>query len=299
MRCMYVFLLMIYITYVYSENNVVDRVRNKEKEEAPICSCGYTGDRVMRRARGSSRSSFFKTFLSRQQTCNKGGAAVTDRVGQQLGNYRLLRLLGQGMIAEVYLGEHLHLGMQAAIKVLRVHLTNEDSEQLHAEARLIARLVHPHIVRLFDFDVKDGRPFLIMEYAPNGTLRQRHPKGTLVPLDIVVSYVKQLAEALHYVHELGRVHCDIKPENIVIGHNHELLLSDFGLAFTGQSSYSRQTQGMVRTSAYMALEQIQGNPVPASDQYALGIVVYECLSGDTPFHGLFQEFADQHLSVLP
>src|SRR6266699_3451177 len=172
--------------------------------------------------------------------------------------------------------------MQAAIKVLHVHLTNEDSEQLHAEARLIARLVHPHIVRLFDFDVKDGLPFLIMEYAPNGTLRQRHPKGTLVPLDIVVSYVKQLAEALHYVHELGRVHCDIKPENIVIGHNHELLLSDFGLAFTGQSSYSQQTQGMVRTSAYMAPEQIQGNPVPASDQYALGIVVYECLSGDTP-----------------
>ncbi len=224
---------------------------------------------------------------------------MTDRVGQQLGNYRLLRLLGQGIIAEVYLGEHLHLGMQAAIKVMRVHLTNEDSEQLHAEARLIARLVHPHIVRLFDFDVKDGLPFLIMEYAPNGTLRQRHPKGTLVPLDIVVSYVKQLAEALHYVHELGRVHCDIKPENIVFGHNHELLLTDFGLAFTGQSSYSQQTQGMVRTSAYMAPEQIQGNPVPASDQYALGIVVYECLSGDTPFHELFQEIADQHLSVLP
>ena len=223
---------------------------------------------------------------------------MTDRVGQQIGNYRLLRLLGQGIIAEVYLGEHLHLGMQAAIKVLRVHLTNEDSEQLHAEARLIARLVHPHIVRLFDFDVKDGRPFLIMEYAPNGTLRQRHPKGTLVPLDIVVSYVKQLAEALHYVHELGRVHCDIKPENIVIGHNHELLLSDFGLAFTGQSSYSRQTQGMVRTSAYMAPEQIQGHPVPASDQYSLAVVVYEWLSGDWPFSGwTFAEMESQHLLV--
>src|SRR6266567_2438068 len=123
-----------------------------------------------------------------------------DRVGQRLGNYRLLRLLGRGYFAEVYLGEHLHLGTQAAIKVLHAHLTNEDGERLRAEARLIAHLVHPLILRILDFDMENGMPFLIMEYAPNGTLRQRHPIGALVPLDTIISYVKQLAEALHYVH---------------------------------------------------------------------------------------------------
>src|SRR5436190_23527608 len=107
---------------------------------------------------------------------------MSDRVGQQLGNYRLLHLIGLGSFADVYLGEHLHLNTQAAIKVLHTQLTSEESEKLRTEARTMARLAHPHIVRVLDFDVEDGIPFLIMEYAPNGTLRQRHPKGTRVPL---------------------------------------------------------------------------------------------------------------------
>src|SRR6516162_3656530 len=124
--------------------------------------------------------------------------AMTDRVGHQLGNYRLLKLIGRASFAEVYLGEHQHLNTQAAIKVLNTHFTSEDKDRFYAEARTIARLTHPHIVRILDFDVSDGFPFLIMEYAPNGTLRQRHPKGTRVPLDIVVSYIKQVANALQY-----------------------------------------------------------------------------------------------------
>src|SRR5437763_10290931 len=96
---------MIYIQYVYRDHVVVDRVRNMEKEEALVCSRGYTGDRVMRRVRGSSRSSSRRFFLGNRHA-TRGGAAVTDRVGQQIGNYRLLRLLGQGIIAEGYLGGH-------------------------------------------------------------------------------------------------------------------------------------------------------------------------------------------------
>src|SRR2546421_11433328 len=115
---------------------------------------------------------------------------MADRVGQQLGNYQLLRLLGEGGFAEVYLGEHIHLGTQAAIKVLHTRLASDDVEKFRAEARTIARLIHPNIVRVLDFGVEGKTPFLVMDYAPNGTLRQRHAKGTQVPLAIVVSYIK-------------------------------------------------------------------------------------------------------------
>src|SRR5438309_7257222 len=107
---------------------------------------------------------------------------MVDRVGQQLGNYRLVRLLGQGGFADVYLGEHVYLETQAAIKVLHTQLAREDIEQFRIEARTIARLEHPYIVRVLDFGVEGSTPFLVMSYAPNGTLRQRHPKGTRLPL---------------------------------------------------------------------------------------------------------------------
>ncbi len=224
---------------------------------------------------------------------------MADRVGQQIGNYRLLRLIGRGSIAEVYLGEHLHLNTQAAIKVLHAHFTSEDSERLRTEARMLARLVHPHIVRTLDFDVEDGIPFLIMEYAPNGTLRERHPKGTRVPLDAIVSYVRQVAEALHYIHQQKLIHRDIKPESMLLGHNNEVLLTEFNSAIIIQSTRSQPTLEAAGTVAYMAPEQLRGKPRPASDQYALGIVVYEWLSGEPPFSGSIREIANQHLSAPP
>ncbi len=118
---------------------------------------------------------------------------MAERIGQQLGNYRLIQLLGRGGFADVYLGEHMHLGTQAAIKVLHTRLVSESIERFRREARTIARLEHPHIVRVLDFGVEGGTPFLAMSYAPNGTLRQRHLRGTQVPLKSVVSYVKQVA----------------------------------------------------------------------------------------------------------
>jgi predicted ATPase/class 3 adenylate cyclase len=224
---------------------------------------------------------------------------MADRVGQQLGNYRLLHLIGRSSIAEVYLGEHLHLNTQAAIKVLHTHLTSEASEQLRTEARTMARLTHPHIVRTLDFDVEVGIPFLIMEYAPNGTLRQRHPKGTQVPPDAIVSYVRQVAGALHYIHQQKLIHRDVKPENMLLGYNNEVLLAEFNIAIIVQSTRSQPTMEAAGTVAYMAPEQLRGKPRPASDQYALGAVVYEWLSGDPPFSGSIREIANQHLSVPP
>jgi serine/threonine protein kinase len=118
---------------------------------------------------------------------------MADRVGQRLGNYHLVRLLGQGGFAQVYLGEHLRLGTQAAIKLLFTHLSEDDVEQFLAEARVLARLEHPHIIRILDFDVEQDIPFLVMNYAPNGTLRQRYPKGTRLSLDVILIYLKQAA----------------------------------------------------------------------------------------------------------
>src|SRR5207237_1686469 len=131
----------------------------------------------------------------------RGNRAMTDRLGQQLGHYRLLRLLGQGGFADVYLAEHVHLETQVAVKVLSMRLTGENVEQFRTEARTVARLVHPHIVRVLDFGVEDGTPYLVMDYAPHGTLRQLHPKGTRLPLPTIVTYVKQVAEALQYAHD--------------------------------------------------------------------------------------------------
>src|SRR5215470_16995541 len=103
---------------------------------------------------------------------------MADRVGEQLGNYRLIRFLGEGGFAEVYLGEHIYLRTSAAIKVLHVRVAQEDVGNFLSEARTIANLVHPHIVRVLEFGLEGSNPFLVMDYAPNGTLRQKHGRGT-------------------------------------------------------------------------------------------------------------------------
>jgi serine/threonine protein kinase len=220
-------------------------------------------------------------------------------VGQQLGHYRLQRLLGTGGFAEVYLGEHLHLGTQVAIKILHTKLAAEEAEIFLQEARLIARLLHPHIIRVLDFEVADMIPFLIMDYAPGGTLRQRHPKGTQVPLPYIIEYVKQIADGLQYAHEQKLIHRDIKPENMLIAQNGAIIISDFGVASVAHSTESQTVVEMAGTLPYIAPEQLQGLPRPASDQYALAIVVYEWISGSRPFQGTFSEIVSQHLVKTP
>ncbi len=170
---------------------------------------------------------------------------MVDRVGQQLGHYRLVRLLGQGGFAEVYLGEHIYLDTQAAIKVLHTQLAQDGIEQFRLEAKRIAHLEHPHIVRVLDFGVEGTTPFLLMSYAPGGTLRQRHPKGTRLPLSLIVQYVKQVSDALQYAHEEKFIHRDVKPENMLLGRRNEVLLSDFGIATIVHSTTSMSMQAAV------------------------------------------------------
>src|SRR6266480_610756 len=224
---------------------------------------------------------------------------MTNRQGQRLGNYRLIRLLGQGGFAEVYLGEHVFLGTQAAIKVLLVRLADEEMEGFLKEARTIAGLTHPNILRVLEFGVEENVPFLVLEFAPNGTLRKRHPKGSILPLTVIVPYVSQIASALQYIHNRKLIHRDIKPENLLLGTNFEVLLSDFGTAMVFQTLHTQGTLEMAGTVSYMAPEQIRGKPRPASDQYGLGVVVYEWLCGVPPFQGSFTEMYSQHMLAIP
>src|SRR5438270_4538726 len=138
---------------------------------------------------------------------------MADHSGQKLGNYRLIRLLGKGGFADVYLGEHIYLKTAAAIKVLHTQLTSEDMDGFLQEARTIAHLIHPHIVRVMDFGIEGETPFLVMDFAPNGTLRQRHPRGTSLSLTTITTYIKQTAAALQHAHDEKLIHRDVKPEN--------------------------------------------------------------------------------------
>src|SRR5947209_10824084 len=225
---------------------------------------------------------------------------MADYTGQQLGNYKVLHLIGRGGFADVYLGEHLYLKVPVALKVLSSVVVNqEDVQGFLKEAQTVARLVHPHIIRVTDFGVERDTPFLVMDYAPHGTLRQRHPRGTRVPLSTLVSYVLQVVPALQYAHDERVIHRDVKPENMLLGRRDEVLLSDFGIALMTQSSRYADAREMMGTVPYMAPEQIQGKPHPASDQYALAVVVYEWLSGERLFQGSYTEVAMQHILAPP
>jgi len=220
-----------------------------------------------------------------------------DKLEQQFGNYRLVRPLGIGGFAEVYLGEHIHLYTQAAIKILHTRMTAEEREDFRTEALTIAHLKHPNIVRVLEFGFEDTTPFLVMDYAPNGSMRSHYKESIL--LTTILPTVKAIASALDYAHQQNIVHRDIKPDNILLGENGEVLLSDFGIAVAAPATGAQRTQDTTGTPAYMAPEQFQGKPRPASDQYALAVTVYEWLCGKRPFDGDATALGYQHVHSTP
>ncbi len=222
-----------------------------------------------------------------------------NRVGQRISNYQLVRLVGHGGFADVYLGEHIYLKTLAAVKVLHARTDDADQADILNEARAIAQLEHPNIIRLFEYGIADGYPFLIMSYAARGSLRNYYPRGSRLPAALIVSYVRQLASALDYAHQNRLIHRDVKPENMLLGQNEQLLLTDFGLVVMAQTSRSQSSDDLAGTVAYMAPEQLRGRPRFASDQYALGVVIYEWLCGKRPFSGSFAEVASQQVLESP
>ncbi len=222
-----------------------------------------------------------------------------DWLDQQFGSYVLVDFLGRGGFADVYLGEHVYDGTRAAIKVPRSR-SQDERERFVKEIRTLAGLRHPHIVRVLEYAVEGDIPFLAMNYARRGSLRQIYRKGTLFSLETIVSYVMQIADGLQYVHDRRLVHCDVKLSNILLGPRGTVWLSDFGIAVNiPRLSLLGKSHSGAGTVNYISPEQLQGFPCPASDQYALGVVVYELLTGDTPFHGNDREIAEQHLYAAP
>ena len=238
-----------------------------------------------------------------------------DLVGQQFGNYRLVRLIGSGGYAEVYLAEHIDISnLVRAIKVLTgTNLPDEQRAQFLAEARTIANMqnLNSHIVQIHDFGIQtsqnsadDGVPYLVMEYAAAGTLRHLYPHNKRMPLDRIVFYTNQVAEALQCAHDQkpSVVHRDIKPENMLLRSPDHLLLSDFGIAITGNTTSLaapiKETE-VLGTVAYMAPERLSKHTRRASDQYSLAIVVYEWLCGSPPFDGTEKEIIYKQLKMPP
>ncbi|MBA2679252.1 MAG: serine/threonine protein kinase [Ktedonobacteraceae bacterium] len=224
-----------------------------------------------------------------------------DFIDGQLGAYRLQQLLGQGDATEVYVAEHVEQQRQVAIKLMYDEWAEEKAERFLAQSSMLTNLHHPHIVPVLDFGIEQNVAYLVMEYMLYGNLRQRHPRGARLPLELIVQYARQIAGALTYIHERGLVHRDVKPHNMLLNGEDEIKLSDFGITIVSHSispirGSSRSFEG---TAPYAAPEQLQGQSRRASDQYALAITIYEWLTGDWPFSGTFYEITHQHLFVTP
>ena len=240
-----------------------------------------------------------------QPTSNLPDPPRRDLSGQQLGDYLILRRLGQGGMAEVYLAEQHSLQRQVAIKVLRPDLANHENyvQRFHNEARAAAALVHANIVQIYEVGCVDGLHFIAQEYVRGQTVKQL--VGRVGPLEIprVVSLLRQITAALNKAGQEQIVHRDIKPENILLMSSGEAKVADFGLARAIDPAQLDLTQvGLTMgTPLYMSPEQVEGRSLDQrSDLYSLGVTAFFMLVGRAPFDGDTPlSVAVQHLQNPP
>lgn len=214
-------------------------------------------------------------------------------IGATIGGYRLERLIGRGGMSRVYQGFDPNLRRPVAVKVLDEPPGNEADfgARFRQEALILARLQHPNIVRIYDFGACEGLLFMVQELLPGPTLQARLAelgrRGLLPARDEVVGVVVELAAGLDAAHAAGVVHRDVKPGNAIWSADGRLVLTDFGIAKSSREEAAVTRTGILcGTPAYLSPEQANGGSVsPASDIYALGVVVYEMLTGRTPFEG--------------
>ena len=216
--------------------------------------------------------------------------------GQMLGPYRIVHQIGQGGMASVYKAYQPSMDRNVAIKVLPSQLAEspEFTARFQQEARIIARLEHPHILPVFDYGESDGITYFVMRYLEAGTLKSKMEAGPL-SWDEIDRLFTQLADALGYAHSQGVVHRDLKPGNALVDEQGNIFLTDFGIAKLLESASPRltQTDAIMGTPAYISPEQAKALPVDQrSDIYSLGIILYEMVTGRVPFT------ADTPLAVI-
>ncbi len=223
--------------------------------------------------------------------------------GKTLNKVLIGDLIARGGMAEVYVGDHSTLNRKVAIKIMRDHVDTdlEMKARFEREARVVAGMRHQNIVQVYDYDVIEGQPCLIMEYIPGaslaGYLKALHQRGEKLPFDTVAKIIKELAAAIDYAHGLNIVHRDIKPANVLLRSGSgpidpnrplpqdvEPILSDFGLVRLLDSSIQTSTGTVSGTPTYMSPEQARGDKVDSrTDIYSFGVILYEMLAGTVPF----------------
>jgi hypothetical protein len=219
--------------------------------------------------------------------------AQDQRIGSELGGYRIESLIGRGGMGIVYLAEDATLGRKVAIKLLAPELAEDEGfrERFLRESRLAASLEHPNIITIYEARQVDGSLYLAMRYVEGTDLRALIAQGGALPIERAMSIVSQVASALDSAHESGLIHRDVKPGNVLIappsapGRPDRVYLSDFGLTKRAASDSGMTGTGQfVGTLEYAAPEQFEGKPLDArTDVYSLGCVLYECLTGRPPF----------------
>ena len=211
---------------------------------------------------------------------------LTDRV--LAGRYRFTRVIASGGMATVWEGTDQVLARKVAIKVLHPHLARDESfvRRFRGEAIAAARLAHPSIVSVYDTVSEDGIDAIVMELVSGTTLRADLDQHGPLRLGAVLAIGAQVADALGAAHASGLVHRDVKPANILLSADGRVLVADFGIAKAAEGGDLTMDGSMIGTAKYLAPEQVQGTTVDArTDLYALGIVLYEALSGTVPFVG--------------
>jgi eukaryotic-like serine/threonine-protein kinase len=229
--------------------------------------------------------------------------------GETLGRYHLESLIGRGGMSEVYLGTDTFINRRIAIKV--IWAGPADSQTMRREMKAIIALDHPHILPLYDYSEsrlqEKDIAYMVIPYRPEGSLaswlKKKVGTALLAPLEVAF-LLNQAASALQHAHNRNIIHQDVKPSNFLIQASEEnparphLLLADFGVARITTTANSF-TDSILGTPAYMAPEQWQGHPVPATDQYALAVMAYVLLTGQQPFQGNANQIMYQHITNLP
>ena len=218
------------------------------------------------------------------------------------GRYRIVRKLGSGGMADVYLAEDEELGRRIAIKILNDRHANDESfvERFRREAKNAAGLSHPNIVSIYDRGEAEGTYYIAMEYLDGRSLKELVVARGPLPIPDAIAATRQVLAALRFAHRKGVVHRDIKPHNVMADADGRLKVTDFGIARAGVSQMT-EAGSIIGTAQYLSPEQARGSPVDQrSDLYSVGVVLYEMLTGTTPFSGESPvEIAMKHLSDPP